>query len=76
VGRDTAPALHCSSRDVLRLEWVRAQSGEATPGATGALEVQVVDGPLLHSKLNGDGYVDSADKMTKILTGLGEAGAK
>jgi len=38
----------------------------ATPGATGALEVQVVDGKLLHSKLNGDGYVDSADKMNKV----------
>lgn len=51
-------------------------NGVATPGATGALEVQVVDGKLLHSKLNGDGYVDSADKMNKILTGLGEAGAQ
>ena len=38
-------------------------TGEATPGATGYLEVQVVGGELLHSKKNGMGYVDTADKM-------------
>ena len=38
-------------------------TGEATPGATGYLEVQVVGGALLHSKKNGMGYVDTADKM-------------
>ena len=38
-------------------------TGEATPGATGYLEVQVVGGALLHSKKNGMGYVDTPDKM-------------
>lgn len=41
-------------------------TGEATPTATGYLEV-TVDGNLVHSKDNGDGYVDSAEKMEKIL---------
>ena len=40
-----------------------AITGEATPGATGFLEVQVVGGALLHSKKNGMGYVDTAAKM-------------
>ena len=38
-------------------------TGEGTPGATGFLEVQVVGGQLLHSKKNGQGYVDTAEKM-------------
>ena len=41
-------------------------TGEATPTATGYLEV-TVDGMLVHSKDNGDGYVDTAEKMEKIL---------
>lgn len=41
-------------------------SGEATPTATGYLEV-TVDGVTVHSKDNGDGYVDTAEKMEKIL---------
>lgn len=41
-------------------------TGEATPTATGYLEV-TVDGTLVHSKDNGDGYVDTAEKMEKIL---------
>ena len=31
---------------------------------------QVVDGPLLHSKLGGAGYVDSQEKMDKIFQGV------
>lgn len=46
--------------------WIEWQEGEGTPGATGFLEVQVVGGALLHSKKNGDGYVDSAQKMNKV----------
>ena len=38
-------------------------TGEATPGATGFLEVQVVGGALLHSKKDGGGYVDTPAKM-------------
>ena len=41
-------------------------TGEGTPTATGYLEV-TVDGVLVHSKDNGDGYVDTAEKMEKIL---------
>ncbi|CAH8492170.1 unnamed protein product [Heterobilharzia americana] len=40
-------------------------TGEGTPQSTGWFEVQVVGGPLLHSKKNGDGYVDS-QKMEAI----------
>eukprot|EP00959_Pyramimonas_sp_CCMP1952_P132141 2762900-Pyramimonas_sp.AAC.2 len=48
-------------------------TGEATPEASGKLEVQIVGGELLHSKANGDGYVDSPGKITKILDGIGAA---
>jgi len=48
-------------------------TGEATPNASGKLEVQVVGGELLHSKVNGDGYVDSPAKINKILDGIGAA---
>ncbi|CAH1263600.1 SELENOW [Branchiostoma lanceolatum] len=44
--------------------------GESTPTITGWLEVQVVGGPLLHSKKNGDGYVDSKQKMDRIVQGI------
>jgi len=49
---------------------------DATPSKTGWLEIQVVGGPLLHSKKNGDGYVDSKDKEKKILDGLANHLAK
>jgi hypothetical protein len=42
------------------------QTGEATPTASGRLEVQVVGGELLHSKMNGDGYVDTPVKLNKV----------
>ena len=48
------------------------QELEATPGISGALEV-TVDGTLVHSKKNGDGYVDSQDKMDKICAAVGAA---
>ena len=44
--------------------------GEPTKDTSGAFEV-VVDGELVHSKLNGDGYVDSMDKLEKILAAIG-----
>lgn len=47
-----------------------SQTSEATGSATGFLEVQVVGGPLLHSKKNGEGYVDTPEKMAKILDGI------
>jgi len=39
--------------------------GEATPQITGYLEVSV-NGQLVHSKKNGDGYIDSDAKERKI----------
>jgi len=47
-----------------------AWTSEATPGATGALEVQVVGGPMLHSRKGGDGYVDTPQKMEAIIQGV------
>ena len=46
--------------------------GEATPNTSGAFEV-VVDGNQVHSKLNGDGHVDSPEKLEKILAAIGAA---
>jgi len=40
-------------------------TGEGTPGTTGWLEV-TVDGKLVHSKKNGDGYIDNDEKLKKI----------
>lgn len=48
------------------VEW----TSEATPGATGALEVQVIGGPMLHSRKGGDGYVDTQAKMDAIIDGV------
>jgi len=38
---------------------------EATPGISGFLEVTIND-VLVHSKKNGDGYVDNDAKLEKI----------
>jgi len=45
-------------------------TGEATPNTSGWLEVQIVEGALLHSKKNGDGYVDTSAKLEKIFAGV------
>jgi len=37
-----------------------------TPTTSGAMEVQVIGGPLVHSKLGGMGHVDSQDKEDAI----------
>jgi len=39
---------------------------ESTPNISGFLEVSVND-TLVHSKKNGDGYVNTNDKMKKII---------
>ena len=49
-------------------------SGEGTPTATGYLEVKV-NGSLVHSKANGDGYVDNQEKLEKIFSAV-EAASK
>ncbi len=48
-------------------------TGEAVPGSTGQLEVQIVGGKMLHSKLGGDGYVDTDAKLNAIFAGVEEA---
>lgn len=48
-------------------------TGEGTPGTTGYLEVEIVGSKLLHSKKNGDGYVDTPAKIQKILKGIEDA---
>jgi len=47
-------------------------TGTPTPQTSGALEV-FVGGKLVHSKLGGDGYVDSPDKIERILEAVGLA---
>ncbi|KAL8594044.1 hypothetical protein ACOMHN_016423 [Nucella lapillus] len=47
-------------------------TGEGTPTTTGFLEV-FVNGQLVHSKKNGDGYVDNKAKENKILDAIGQA---
>eukprot|EP00041_Stephanoeca_diplocostata_P008372 m.124471 g.124471 ORF g.124471 m.124471 type:complete len:61 (+) comp17289_c0_seq1:310-492(+) len=43
-------------------------TGTPTPRSSGAFEVQVMpDGPILFSKLNGQGYVDTDEKLAKII---------
>jgi hypothetical protein len=46
--------------------------GTPTPTTSGALEVFVRD-ELVHSKLGGDGYVDSPEKIERILAAVGNA---
>ena len=48
-------------------------SGEAIPGSSGVFEVQIEGGNLVHSKKNGEGYVDNDAKLNKIVAGIEEA---
>eukprot|EP00794_Sanderia_malayensis_P020166 gene20166-22141_t len=51
--------------------------GEGTPAITGYLEVSIQEtGEVLHSKKNGDGYIDSDAKLNKIIAGIEKALAK
>jgi len=45
-------------------------TSEKTATKTGDFEVQVVDGPLLHSKKNGDGLVSNEERFDKICEGI------
>lgn len=47
-------------------------SGEGTPEVTGYFEVTVGD-ELIHSKKNGDGYVDNEKKYDKIIDAIKDA---
>lgn len=45
-------------------------SSEATPTVTGWFEVELENGKVLHSKKDGDGYVDTDAKLKKIMDGI------
>ncbi|KAG7314581.1 hypothetical protein KOW79_021884 [Hemibagrus wyckioides] len=47
-------------------------TSEGTPTTTGWFEVQV-NGVLIHSKKNGDGFVDNSQKMAKIVSAIKNA---
>ena len=48
--------------------------GEAVPGLSGCFEVVLVEsGKVLHSKKNGQGYVDTDGKLDAIISGIKEA---
>ena len=47
--------------------------GDKIPGITGKFEVELENGTVLHSKINGDGYVDTPAKMDKIAKGIESA---
>ena len=44
-------------------------TGEATPSMSGKFEV-TVDGDLVHTKIGGDGYVDTGAKLQKIVAAI------
>jgi selT/selW/selH-like putative selenoprotein len=47
--------------------------GEAVPGMSGSFEVVLVEsGKVLHSKNNGQGYVDTGAKLDAIISGIKE----
>jgi len=49
-------------------------TGEAIPGMSGCFEVILVEsGKVLHSKKNGQGYVDNDAKLEAIIAGIKEA---
>ena len=48
-------------------------SGEKEIGRTGAFEV-FVDEKLVHSKLNGDGFVDNDDKIDNLVVEIEKLG--
>uniref|UniRef100_A0A4W4EEZ4 Selenoprotein W n=2 Tax=Electrophorus electricus TaxID=8005 RepID=A0A4W4EEZ4_ELEEL len=47
-------------------------TGEATPTMSGWFEVEV-NGKLVHSKKNGDGFVDNDQKIAKLVKAIKEA---
>jgi len=44
--------------------------GDKIPGVSGKFEVELEDGTMLHSKINGEGYVDTPAKLDKIAKGI------
>uniref|UniRef100_A0A671P200 Selenoprotein W-like n=1 Tax=Sinocyclocheilus anshuiensis TaxID=1608454 RepID=A0A671P200_9TELE len=50
-------------------------TGEGTPSTTGWFEVEV-NNKLVHSKKNGDGFVDSDSKFKAVVTAIEQAMGK
>ena len=46
--------------------------GREIPGGTGYFEVEIEGGNVLHSKRNGQGFVDTQDKLDKIVQDIGQ----
>uniref|UniRef100_A0A672KDS2 Selenoprotein W n=1 Tax=Sinocyclocheilus grahami TaxID=75366 RepID=A0A672KDS2_SINGR len=51
------------------------QTGEGTPSTTGWFEVEV-NNKLVHSKKNGDGFVDSDSNFKAVVTAIEQAMGK
>ena len=49
-----------------------ACTGAATRDTSGAFEVEI-DGTVVHSKLEGQGHVDTAEKLERILEAIERA---
>ncbi|CAH8508238.1 unnamed protein product [Schistosoma bovis] len=64
AGRSKVQQLQTATRASLPRE-----TRNRTPQSTGWFEVQVIGGPLLHSKKNGDGFVDSK-KLERICNAI------
>jgi len=45
-------------------------TGESTPNISGKFEVRILNGPFLHSKKNGMGFIDTEEKFAHLSTGL------
>lgn len=41
---------------------------ERSPNVTGEMEISIVGGKLIHSKKNGDGWVDNEEKEQKLIS--------
>ena len=46
--------------------------GREIPGGTGYFEVEIEGGKVLHSKRNGQGFVDTQVKLDKIVQDIGQ----
>ena len=46
--------------------------GRKVPGAIGVFEVEIENVKLLHSKKNGQGFVDNTEKINNIVLGIQE----
>jgi len=48
-------------------------TGESTPGISGKFEVRISNGPFLHSKKRGMGFIDTEEKFASLSAGICQA---